>query len=60
MQDTSLPGELGVAELEVIWAILWAMVHNNHLPQDMMSEEEWQIAEALHQRLDTWMNVREP
>jgi hypothetical protein len=39
-------------DLPIIWAALWAMVEDNHAPQDGLSEDQWVRAEWLLAKLD--------
>lgn len=42
--------ELSKQEVYVLFAALCAMVEDNHSPQDMMTEEQWDTAEQLYRK----------
>jgi hypothetical protein len=55
-QPATTPG-IPDTDLPVIWAALWAMVEDNHAPQDGLSGDQWERAERLLAELDARMNA---
>jgi DNA-directed RNA polymerase specialized sigma subunit len=39
-------------ELNVVWCAMAAMVKDIHAPQDMMNDDDWEVAEQLWQRVE--------
>jgi hypothetical protein len=57
-EQPAMPG-ISEADLPVVWAALWAMVGDNHAPQDGLSGDQWERAERLLAELDARMNAME-